>query len=73
MLRLMVSFFSDPKSNWVAVYVDLPFHVSQPHGEPLDLSLSDQEILEQTEKTIRADPSFKTMDRWVEDFRQSIN
>jgi catechol 2,3-dioxygenase len=57
----------------VAVYVDLPFHVSQPHGEPLDLSLSDQEILGQTEKTIRADPSFKTMDRWVEDFRQSIN
>jgi len=73
MLRLMVSFFSDPKSNWVAVYVDLPFYVSQPHGEPLDLSLSDQEILEQTEKTIRADPSFKTMDRWVEDFPQSIN
>lgn len=57
----------------MAVYVDLPFYVSQPHGEPLDLSLSDQEILEQTEKTIRADPSFKTMDRWVEDFPQSIN
>lgn len=64
-------YFLDPEGNLVEMYVDLPYYVSQPHGEPLDLTLSDQEILEQTEKANRLDPSFKTMERWVEDFRQA--
>jgi catechol 2,3-dioxygenase len=32
------------------------------HGEPLDLSKSDAEILRETEATCRADPGFMTMD-----------
>ncbi len=43
-------------------YLDTPFHVPQPHGEPLDLSKSDAEILRETEASCRADPGFMMMD-----------
>jgi len=66
-------YFLDPEGNLVEVYVDLPFYVSQPHGEPLDLKLSDQEILERTEQAGKLDPSFKTMTCWADDFRQAEN
>ena len=31
-------YFKDPEGNTVEAYLDTPFHVPQPHGEPLDLS-----------------------------------
>ena len=66
-------YLHDPEGNLVEVYVDLPYYVSQPHGEPLDLSLTEQEILELTEKASQADPSFKTMSKWAEDYRSTVN
>ena len=38
--------------------MDTPWHVSQPHADPLDLAQSDAEIWEATERRCRADPSF---------------
>ena len=55
-------YFKDPEGNTVEAYLDTPFHVPQPHGEPLDLSKSDDEILRETEATCRADPGFMMMD-----------
>ena len=57
-------YFSDPEGNTVEVYVDTPFYVSQPHGDPLDLAKSDAAILAETEATCRADPSFMTVEQW---------
>ena len=51
-------YFPDPEGNQIEVYVDTPWHVAQPHGEPLDLSLSDESILAATEKSVRADSTF---------------
>ena len=51
-------YFKDPEGNTVEAYLDTPFHVSQPHGEFLDLSKSDAEILRDTEAACRKDPSF---------------
>ena len=34
-------YFSDPENNTVEIYIDMPFHVTQPHGTPLDLSQGD--------------------------------
>jgi catechol 2,3-dioxygenase len=61
-------YFSDPEGNTVEVYFDTPFYVAQPHGDPLDLSKSDQEILAETEATCRADPSFMPIDKWRHQF-----
>lgn len=53
-------YFPDPEGNQVEIYLDTPWHVAQPHGDPLDLSLSDDVIYETTEKTVRGDLTFKT-------------
>jgi catechol 2,3-dioxygenase len=57
-------YFSDPEGNTVEVYVDTPFYVSQPHGDPLDLEKSDDELMRETEAICRADPSFMPLDEW---------
>ena len=51
-------YFKDPEGNTVEAYLDTPFHVPQPHGDPLDLDKSDAEILRETEAVCRADPGF---------------
>lgn len=54
-------YFKDPEGNVVEAYLDTPFHVPQPHGDPLDLSKSDEDILRETEAVCRADPGFMMM------------
>jgi len=55
-------YFKDPEGNVVEAYLDTPWHVPQPHGDPLDLSKSDEEIMRETEAVCRADPGFMTME-----------
>jgi len=57
-------YFNDPEGNTIEVYRDSPFHVPQPHGEPLDLTLSDGEILAQTEQACRRDTGFMMREDW---------
>ncbi len=52
-------YFPDPEGNYCEVYMDTPWHVAQPHGDPMDFSKSDAEIQAWTEKIVRADPTFK--------------
>ncbi|HET6609175.1 MAG TPA: VOC family protein, partial [Rhodopila sp.] len=61
-------YFKDPEGNVVEAYLDTPFHIPQPHGDPLDLSRSDAEILRETEAICRADPGFMMM----EDFKRAM-
>jgi len=51
-------YFKDPEGNTVEAFLDTPFHVPQPHGEFLDLTKSDDEILRATEDACRKDPGF---------------
>src|SRR5690349_21517841 len=37
-------YFADPEDNTVEVYLDTPWYVSQPHGDPLDLERPDDEL-----------------------------
>ena len=57
-------YFADPEGNTVEIYVDMPFYIAQPHGEPLDLDKDDETILKETEVICRNDPSFMPMDEW---------
>jgi catechol 2,3-dioxygenase len=41
-------YFRDPEFNGVEVFIDTPWHVRQPQGEPLDLSRPNDEIVEWT-------------------------
>lgn len=57
-------YFGDPEGNTVETYLDMPFYISQPHGDPLDLSLDDATILRETEAICRKDPSFMPIEQW---------
>ncbi len=60
----------DPEDNTVEVYLDTPWYVSQPHGDPLDLDQDDEAIWAQTERVVRTDPSFMPVSEWAARFAQ---
>lgn len=55
-------YFKDPEGNTVEAYLDTPFHVPQPYGEPFDLSKPDDVIMRETEAACREVPGFMTME-----------
>lgn len=57
-------YFCDVEDNTVEVYLDTPWYVAQPHGDPLDLDASDEQIWAETERIVRADPSFMPVEQW---------
>ena len=61
-------YFSDPEENTVEVYLDTPWYVAQPHGDPLDLERSDSDIWQETERICRSDPTFMTVEQWRASF-----
>jgi len=63
-------YFSDPEDNTVEVYIDTPWYVTQPHGDPLDLGRPDDEIWAETERICRADPTFMPAQQWRDGFGQ---
>jgi catechol 2,3-dioxygenase len=58
-------YFKDPEGNTVECYLDTPFHVPQPHGDPLDLDRSDDEIVRETEAACRRGAGFMMRDEYV--------
>jgi catechol 2,3-dioxygenase len=65
-------YFSDIEGNTVEVYFDTPYYVAQPHGDPLDLDLPDEVLLEQTERICRQDPTFMPREEWERRFVASL-
>jgi catechol-2,3-dioxygenase len=65
-------YFSDPEGNTVEVYLDTPWQVSQPHGDPLDLDRPDDEIWAETERICRADPTFEPARDWTARFESRL-
>jgi len=57
-------YYDDPEGNTVEIYVDSPWYVPQPFGDPLDLSQSDDEILRQTETRCRQVQGFMPAEHW---------
>jgi catechol 2,3-dioxygenase len=63
-------YFSDIEDNTVEVYLDTPWYIPQPHGDPLDLELDDAAIWAQTEAACRADPGFMPVEEWAQRFAE---
>lgn len=61
-------YFFDIEENTVEVYLDTPWYVPQPHGDPLDLEKTDAEIWAETEAVCRADPGFMPLADWMARF-----
>ena len=65
-------YFADPEGNTVEIYIDMPFYISQPHGDPLDLSEDDATLLRETEAICRRDPTFMPIAQWEEKFAAAL-
>ena len=57
-------YFTDPEGNGLECFVDSPFHVAQPYGDGLDLSMSDAEIEEVTRTQLASQPEFQPFAQW---------
>ncbi len=66
-------YFSDPEGNLLEIYLDSPFHVQQPQGEPLDLALGDDEILVRTEEHFAKQEGFTSRDAWIAERKEEID
>lgn len=66
-------YFADPEGNTVETYIDMPFYISQPHGDPLDLSKDDETLMKETEAICRSDPSFMPIEEWQARFSRQAS
>ena len=57
-------YFRDPEFNGVEVFIDTPWHVRQPQGEPLDFDKSNDEIIETTRAHFSNEPEFGPIDEF---------
>jgi len=57
---------ADPDGNGVEIYVDTPWHVSQPNSRRFDISLPDEVIHDSTEEFVRGNPTFLERGEWSE-------
>lgn len=62
----------DPEENRLELFIDLPWHVTQPKREPFDLSGSDEEILARAEKHARAQAGFMPRTAWRAEMAQRM-
>jgi catechol 2,3-dioxygenase len=65
-------YFRDPENNRLEVFTDSPWYVTQPRGDALDLSLSNEEIVRQTEAACQGDPGFMPVAQWQAQFKQRL-
>lgn len=66
-------YFKDPEGNGVECFVDTPFHVAQPNAKGFDLDQDDEEILRTTREQFEAEPEFRPMVEWEEDFAKRLD
>jgi catechol 2,3-dioxygenase len=59
-------YFSDPEGNGVEVFIDTPWHVVQPQAKPLDLSMTDDELVAWTQENFRNEPQFGPIDEFYQ-------
>lgn len=66
-------YFADPEDNRVELYCSSPWHVSQPFGEPVDLTEPVETIMAKTEAMVKKDPTWMPMDAWIAQMRSRMD
>ena len=60
----------DPEGNRLEIFMDTPWYCDQPLREPVNLDVSDEEILAQAERIARQYPKFKPRSVWQQEMRE---
>lgn len=59
-------YFYDPEGNRIELYLDTPFHTPQPCGEPLNLDLDDDALLEETRNLVEGRQGSMSMPDYIQ-------
>ena len=65
-------YFRDPEINRIEVYLDTPWHISQPYSGPLDLLQTDEIIYETTLKKLTSYGEVKPFEAWSNELSKTI-
>jgi catechol 2,3-dioxygenase len=65
-------YFRDPEGNRVEVFIDTPWHLTQPSREPMDLSLPDEELWRWAEAHASKLPGFQPISDWQQQFQKRL-
>jgi len=65
-------YFRDPEGNRIEFFVDTPWHVAQPLRFPIDLSMSDDDLIAWTEEKISSLADFQPVEHWARKHRQRL-
>ncbi len=65
-------YFPDPEGNVVELAVESVWYVPAPHGAPLDLSWSDDELIDWAENHVRETPGFMMRADWKKRAREEL-
>ncbi|WP_211254250.1 VOC family protein [Enterovibrio calviensis] len=65
-------YFRDPENNRFEIFADTPWHVNQPCKFPVNLELSDEELIKFTESEIRNKPGFSPVGDWKTVHKNSL-
>ena len=65
-------YFRDPEGNRLEFFVDTPWHVAQPLRFPIDLSMSDEDLIAWTEEKISSLADFQPVAQWSISHRQRL-
>ena len=57
-------YFRDPEGNRIELFMDTPWYVDQPLRVPMDMSLSDDELMRWAETTARELAGFRPVEEW---------
>jgi catechol 2,3-dioxygenase-like lactoylglutathione lyase family enzyme len=63
----------DPEGNRIEFFVSTPWHVAQPLRFPIDMSLSDDDLMALTEEKISSLADFQPAGRWFQTHRQRMD
>jgi catechol 2,3-dioxygenase len=66
-------YFPDPEGNQIECYLDTPWQVAQPHGELLDLTLSNAEIMARTKARIEGEKTFMPAKAWSKKMKARLS
>jgi hypothetical protein len=66
-------YFRDPEDNRLELFTDTPWHVNQPCRFEVDFAMSNEELLEFTERRIKDLPGFVEVSKWRESHSKTVN
>jgi catechol 2,3-dioxygenase-like lactoylglutathione lyase family enzyme len=65
-------YFRDPEGTRIEVFIDTPWYCAQPLREPVDMAMSEAEILAHSESLARSAINFQSRTEWVEEMRRRM-